>query len=155
MVSGLAYDVVCVGIVVADMFASPLPHLPVPGELAPVDELLLQTGGCAANTSVDVAKLGAKVAVVARVGNDIFGEFIRDDLEQKGVDVSGIQVSPVTPTSRTVILTVTGEDRRYIHSVGANAEFTLNGVDLGLIADARVLYVGGYLLLYRGGNRHP
>ena len=39
-----------------------------------------------------------------------------------------------------------GEDRRFIHSVGATAEFGPDDVDLDLVASARVLYVGGYLV---------
>ncbi|MBM3189558.1 MAG: carbohydrate kinase family protein [Chloroflexi bacterium] len=140
------YDVLCVGILVADVFASPMPRLPAAGELLAVDELLLQTGGCAANTAVDLAKLGRKVVVVGRVGNDVFAEFIRADLAGKGVDVSPLRVSRTAPTSRTVILPVIGEDRRYIHSVGANAELSPEDVDPAQVANARVLYVGGYPL---------
>ena len=139
-------DVVCIGILVADIFAPPLPRLPDAGELLPVGELLLQTGGCAANTGADLAKLGVGVAVVGKVGHDIFADFVRRDLKEKGVDVSAIRVSATAPTSRTVILPVIGQDRRYIHSVGANAELSVADIDLDLVARARVLYVGGYRL---------
>ena len=145
--TGLSHDVVCLGILVADTFVPPLPRLPAAGELLRVHELLLQTGGCAANTGVDLARLGSQVEVVGKVGNDVFADFICRDLEHKGVGVSGIRVSSTAPTSRTVILTVEGEDRRYIHCVGANAQFSLNDVDPELVASGRVLYVGGYLLL--------
>jgi sugar/nucleoside kinase (ribokinase family) len=46
-----------------------------------------------------------------------------------------------------VIFTVEGEDRRYLHSTGANAEFSLDDVDFSLLDEARVLYVGGYLAM--------
>jgi len=139
-------DVLCAGILVADLFAPPLPRLPAAGELLLVDDFLLTTGGCAANAGVDLAKLGAKVTVVGKVGNDVYADFIRKDLDAQGVDVSGIQVSQTMPTSRTVILPVMGEDRRYIHAVGANADLRVEDINLSLVARARVLYVGGYLL---------
>ncbi len=139
-------DVLCVGILVADLFAPPLPRLPAAGELLRVDDFLLTSGGCAANAGVDLARLGARVAVVGKVGNDAFADFIRRDLAGQGVDVAGIRASAGSPTSRTVILPVVGEDRRYIHAVGANADLRADDIDPGLLARARVLYVGGYLL---------
>jgi sugar/nucleoside kinase (ribokinase family) len=139
-------DVVCVGILVADIFVPPMDRLPLPGELARVNDLPLSTGGCAANTGIDLAKLGARVSVVGKVGNDAFADFIRQDLKSKGVDVGGLRVSSDMPTSRTVILTVIGDDRRYIHTVGANSDLRVPDINLDLVKQAKVLYVGGYLL---------
>jgi sugar/nucleoside kinase (ribokinase family) len=140
------FDVLCVGILVADMFAPPLPRLPDEGELLRVDEMLLSTGGCAANTGIDLVRLGARVAVSGKVGNDIFADFVAADLAAQGLDTTGLRRSASAPTSRTIILPVIGQDRRYIHMVGANAELTPADVDLNLLARARCLYVGGYQL---------
>ena len=140
------YDVVCVGILVADLFVPPLPRLPRPGELQLVDNMLLSAGGCAANAAMDLARLGARVAVAGKVGNDFFAGFVRQELESKGVDVSGIRQSATAPTASTVILPVVGQDRRYIHTVGANADLRVEDVDLDQVSGARILYVGGYLL---------
>ena len=60
--------VVCAGIVVADVFVPPLPTLPGPGELIATDDFVVETGGCAANAAMALARLGVRPAVVARVG---------------------------------------------------------------------------------------
>ncbi len=144
------FEVLCAGILVADLFVPLLPRLPAAGELLKVDDMLLDTGGCAANTATDLARLGVRVAVAGKVGADFFGEFIRKDLSLKGLaDVSGIRMEPRSATSQTVILPVRGEDRRYVHSLGANAWFSLEDIDLDAVARAKVLYVGGYLILPR------
>ena len=141
-------DVVCAGILAADLFVPPLPRLPEEGELLKVDGMLLDTGGCAANTGVDLARLGVRAGVAGMVGRDTFGDFVRTDLARKGLaDTSGIRVSPSTPTSQTVILSVKGGDRRFIHSLGANADFSVSHIDREMVAGARVLYIGGYLLM--------
>jgi sugar/nucleoside kinase (ribokinase family) len=147
--SGSTCDVLCIGVLVADILAPPLPRLPAAGELLRVDDLLLSVGGCAANAAIGLVKLGVSAAVAGKVGNDAFAGFIADDLRQKGVDVTGISVSPTLPTSRTVILPVIGEDRRFIHAIGANAALSLPDIDRDAIARCRVLYVGGYQILPR------
>ncbi len=141
-------QVACVGILVADLFAPPLPRLPAAGELLKVDDFLLTTGGCAANTAMDLHRLGVNTAVLGKVGEDSFGDFVIQDLARHGLSTQGIRRSALG-TSRTVILPVLGEDRRYIHAVGANGDFTAADIDRRQVLAAQVLYVGGYMLLPR------
>ncbi len=145
---GRQVDVLCAGILVADLFVPPLPRLPEEGELLKVDGMLLDTGGCAANVATDLAKLGVRAAVAGTVGADPFGDFVRADLQRKGLaDTSTIGVSRTHPTSQTVILPVKGQDRRFIHSLGANADFTPDAIEPDRLSGIRVLYVGGYFIL--------
>ncbi|HUW11577.1 MAG TPA: sugar kinase [Anaerolineae bacterium] len=143
------FDAICVGILVADIFSPPLAEPPAPGELVVVDDLPLDAGGCAVNTGVSLTKLGARVALVGKVGNDLFGDFIVDLMGQRGLDASGILRSQASPTSKTIVIPVVGQDRRFIHTFGANAELTAADLDRGLVARGKVLYVGGYLGLPR------
>src|SRR6516164_3390664 len=117
-------DVLCAGIVVADHVCTPIDHLPAAGELVMADRLLLTIGGCAANTAVDLVKMGVPAAVVGRVGGDIFGRIVADLLREHGVEVSSVKVSPQADTSQTLIVNVVGQDRRFIHTFGANSEFS-------------------------------
>src|SRR5580693_4678731 len=89
-----ASPVVCAGLVVADHVCPPLDHLPRAGELVTVDELVLNIGGGAANTAVDLARLGVTAAVRARVGDDIFGRFATETLQASAVDTSALKVDP-------------------------------------------------------------
>jgi sugar/nucleoside kinase (ribokinase family) len=140
-------SVVCLGILVADVFLPSLPRLPEAGELLATEDFLLQAGGCAANTAVDLARLGVRASVVGRVGDDPFGTFVADELRSKGVDVARITRAHGLGTSKTVIVTVAGEDRRYIHTIGANASVRAEDLDGVVLAAGDVLYVGGYLVL--------
>src|SRR5262245_9080213 len=116
-------EVLCAGIVVADHVCTPIDHLPAAGELVMADRLLLTIGGCAANVATDLAKMGVAGSVVGRVGDDVFGRVVTEMLREAGVDVSALQVSPGADTSQTLIVNVAGQDRRFIHTFGANAEF--------------------------------
>ena len=140
-------DVLCAGIVVADHVSSPISHLPAPGELVLADQLLLTIGGCAANVAVDLVKLGVSASVVGRVGADVFGRVVADMLRERLVDVSALQVTPNMDTSQTLIVNVAGQDRRFIHTFGANGAFRAADIPLESVAKCRVLYLGGYLLM--------
>jgi sugar/nucleoside kinase (ribokinase family) len=142
-------DILCAGIVVADHVSSPIPHLPAAGELVLADQLVLTIGGCAANVAVDLARLGVPAAVVGRVGGDVFGRVVADLLRERQVDVSALRVTPGVDTSQTLIVNVQGEDRRFIHTFGANGEFRAGDVPLDRLARCRILYLGGYLLMSR------
>jgi sugar/nucleoside kinase (ribokinase family) len=140
-------DVICAGILVADIFVPPLPALPHAGELLATDAFLIDTGGCAANVATCLAKQRVSAGVVGKVGPDIFGDFVEHDLGTKGVDVRGLIRSDTLGTSSTVVLPVIGEDRRFIHTFGANADFRVSDISLASFAGARVLYIGGYLVM--------
>ena len=140
-------EVLCAGILVADHVCTPMPDLPEEGHLVAVDAMYLMTGGCAANVAVNVAKQGVRVGVVGRVGNDYWGRFIREDLGTRGVDTSRITGSEGEQTSQTMILLCEGQDRRFVHTFGANREFRASDVPRDLLRGVRVFYLGGYLVL--------
>jgi sugar/nucleoside kinase (ribokinase family) len=140
-------EVLCAGIVVADHVCSPIAHLPAAGELVMADRMLLTIGGCAANVAVDLAKMGVRSAVVGRVGGDVFGRVVADLLRETGVDVSALKVSPDAETSQTLIVNVAGQDRRFIHTFGANGQFRAADIPTDRLRGCRVLYLGGYLLM--------
>ena len=140
-------DVLCAGIIVADHVSSPIAHLPAAGELVLADQLLLTIGGCAANVAVDLVKLGVAASVVGRVGDDVFGRVVAEMLRERGVGVETLRVTPRVDTSQTLIVNVAGQDRRFIHTFGANAGFQATDIPLEHVEHCKVLYLGGYLLM--------
>jgi sugar/nucleoside kinase (ribokinase family) len=140
-------DCLCAGIIVADSVCQPIARMPPPGGLARTERVEFTIGGCAANVAVDMARLGLRVGVSGRVGDDVFGREVRDRLVASSVECSGLVLSQTAPTSSTFVLNVRGEDRRFIHCVGANAEYDGTQVTADQIASAKVLYVGGFGLL--------
>jgi sugar/nucleoside kinase (ribokinase family) len=137
----------CVGILVADVFVPPLERLPAAGELLATDDFLLQPGGCAANTAIALGKLGVRAAVCGRVGDDLLGDFVERDLRSREIDTGGVRRTEGYGTSKTVIIPVVGEDRRFIHTFGANAALTAGDIEPAALETAEVIYVGGYLIL--------
>ncbi len=140
-------DCLCAGIVVADTVCHPIAKMPPAGGLAKTERTEFSIGGCSANIAVDMARLGLRVGLAGKVGDDLFGREVRDRLAKSGVDVSRMETSTRLPTSSTYVLNVEGEDRRFIHCVGANAEFDGSEITEKAIQTAKLLYVGGFCLL--------
>src|SRR5437868_11758437 len=140
-------QVLCAGIVVADHVCTPVTRLPTAGELVVADRILLTLGGCAANVAVDLAKMGVSALVAGRVGDDPCGRIVAEMLREYQIDISALQVTAGADTSQTLIVNVAGQDRRFIHSFGANALFRAADIPLDRVARCKVLYVGGYMVM--------
>jgi sugar/nucleoside kinase (ribokinase family) len=137
----------CAGILVADTLCGPVAALPRPGQLLTVDDIPAKAGGCAANVAIDLSRQGVIAAVAGCVGRDLAAQVPLAALSAHGVDCSGVAESDRLATSKTVILLVSGDDRRYIHAFGANAEFTVRHIRREWLAGLRVFYLGGLLVL--------
>jgi ribokinase len=60
------------------------PRLPLPGETVVGTDYFEGLGGKGANQAVAAARLGARVTLVGKVGNDPWGETIRRELSTDG-----------------------------------------------------------------------
>jgi sugar/nucleoside kinase (ribokinase family) len=140
-------DVLCVGIAVADVFGKAIDDVPELGRLLTFGHIEHHIGGCAINTGVDLARLGAKVAFVGCIGNDAAGDFIQKRLASEGLDVSGIVTNNDVASSYTFIMIDSKGNRRYLHHVGANAKLSEKDVPDELLDRARLLHIGGSFLM--------
>jgi sugar/nucleoside kinase (ribokinase family) len=133
----------CSGILVKDTFCGPFPALPRPGELVAVDNIKTKAGGCAANVAIDLGKQNLCVDLVGCLGRDAAGETLVKALQAAGVNCDRLIYTPDYPTSETIVLLVEGEDRRYIHSFGANQAFSVYHIDGDWLAGLDLFYLGG------------
>ncbi|MGE5191745.1 MAG: carbohydrate kinase family protein, partial [Deltaproteobacteria bacterium] len=141
-------DCLCAGIVVADFVCAPVSRIPPAGGLEMTEAISPAVGGCAANVAIDLARLGRRAMVVGRIGGDMPGRFVRDELAGGGVDTGHLLESP-GQTSSTLVINVRHEDRRFIHAFGANALFDGSEITPELVRQAKVLYLGGFCLMPR------
>jgi sugar/nucleoside kinase (ribokinase family) len=139
-------DVVCLGILVADVVARPVDEVPAAGTLALVDSVVLRGGGCALNTSSALVRLGLRARVVGKVGADAFGEFVVSLLHERGVDGTAVILDPGVATSASVALVDSAGERTFLHNPGAND--ALRPDEVGEEAYAgRALHLAGALVL--------
>ncbi len=86
-----------------------LESLPSPGEERFAGELIRSPGG-GAITAVAAARLGLQTALVAPLGTDLGGEYVRQELEGDGVAIAGFRTKR---TPETVVMPV-GEERTMV-----------------------------------------
>ena len=94
-------------------------------DLAKATEFTKKAGGAPANVACAIAKLGGKSSFIGCVGDDPFGRFLLQILDDHGVDLSLVQRSQVFTTLAFVSLTADGE-RDFVFSRGADKELKYN-----------------------------
>lgn len=137
----------CAGILVEDTFCGPLSALPPAGQLVALEQMPVKAGGCAANVAIDLAKQGLIAEVAGCVGHDGSAETILSRLRDSGVGVDQVLAAEGFPTSRTVIVLVAGQDRRYLHVFGANRAFAISQLSRDWLRTLDVFYLGGLFAL--------
>lgn len=136
-------EIACVGILVEDTFCGPMRELPHEGRLLAVDAMPVKVGGCAANVALDLVKQGLSVDVIGCLGKDAAAKALIGALEKQKVSCGHMVYSDQYPTSKTVILLVEGQDRRYIHMFGANQALTVSDIQRAWLDGVKVFYLGG------------
>jgi ribokinase len=139
--------VAVLGDVMADVVAT------VPGPLARGSDTPARVrttgGGQGANVAAWLAWLGARVALVGRVGDDAAGEAARAELAARGVRLC-VEVDPSRPTGTCVVIVEPDGERTMLPDPGANDAPAALPRDL--LAAGDHLHVAGYALL-RDGSR--
>jgi len=99
------------------------PRFPAPGETILGERFLTEHGGKGANQAVAAARLGAEVTLVGAVGDDGFGEQLRDGLARENVQLD--HVARIADCgSGTASITVAEGDNSIVVVPGANARVT-------------------------------
>lgn len=97
------------------------PRLPKLGETIPGTRFHMGFGGKGANQAVMAAKLGGEVAIITKVGQDIFGEDTRKNFEASGVDTTYVYVTDESFTGVAPIwVEEASGDNAIIVALGAN-----------------------------------
>jgi ribokinase len=107
-----------------------------------VGDSFLQTGGGkGANQAFATARLGAWTHMIGAVGEDVFGERLINDLNDVGVDSSGIVRVPDMHTGVAMILLDSDKQNYIVQIPGANARAGLTDIEpsLDILATCQVL----------------
>lgn len=119
------------------------PRIPQPGETIIGSGFHVAPGGKGANQAVAAARLGARVSLVGRVGQDSFGADLLDNLKEAGVDhtyvtqdhdaASGVALIEVDDAGQNSIIVASGANMRLSPANVEAAEAVIAGADILLL----------------------
>ncbi|HUI71603.1 MAG TPA: carbohydrate kinase family protein [Spirochaetia bacterium] len=114
-----------------------------PGRLSIVEAAVTATGGAVSNVGLSLHKLGLPVRLVAKVGNDPFGDIIIRNVSQSSASLArDIARGEGETTSYTVVINPPGVDRIFLHCPGANDTFTDEDVSDSVFENAALFHFG-------------
>ncbi|MFF9123119.1 ribokinase [Streptomyces sp. NPDC014889] len=116
------YDLLVVGSANADLVIG-VERRPAAGETVLGSDLRVHPGGKGANQAAAAARLGARTALLARVGDDAHGRLLLDAQRAAGVDPAGVLVGGA-PTGVALITVDPSGDNSIVVSPGANGRLT-------------------------------
>lgn len=137
-------DIVCLGEVLVDMFPAELGR-----SLVEVSAFRPKPGGAPANVAVSAARLGAQSAFIGKVGDEAFGHYLADVLEQEGVDVRGMRYDTEARTGMAFIAMPdeNSYDILFYRNPGADMRLRPDELDRDLLSGTRAFHFGSISLI--------
>jgi len=105
----------------------------------------LYRGGQVANLAINMANLGCRVALATCLGDDGFGEFIRQEISDYGIGLQYVQTAKNTPTTMSIITRNTATPDFVIYR-GADANLVLTDSLLASVEHCRVVHTSAFAL---------
>ena len=115
--------------------------VPVAGETVLGGDLRRIPGGKGANQAVAASRLGRRVAMIGRVGDDDAGTMLRAAMESAGVDTACLLATGDTPSGTALIAVGADGDNAIVVSPGANGHLSSADVEsaAGVLSTAEVV----------------
>lgn len=121
-------------------------ELPSKGGESLSKKVEVKPGGAAANLAVALSRLGVPTGFIGAVGNDIFGDYLRKDLESEGVDTTMLAEKEAMSGFTVIVVTEDGE-RTMLGHRGANRMLEPGDIDESSIEKAEIVFISGYAFL--------
>jgi sugar/nucleoside kinase (ribokinase family) len=137
--------ILVVGELNVDMIVSGLSAFPSLGREILASDLHVVMGSSSAICAAGLARLGATVDFLGKVGTDTYGDFVTEQLHLLGVGTDHVIHDGAVRTGVTISLTYP-EDRALITYLGSIPDLQLEDIDPSLLPHYSHLHVGSYFL---------
>jgi len=102
-------------------------------------------GGQPTNVAVNASKLGSRSAVLSKIGQDRFGEFVEESLQYHGVSTSSLIKTDQLPTTSVFVTKTTGVPDFQVNR-GADSLLTIRETPEELIKHSRAVHTSCFAL---------
>ena len=140
------YDVITFGDMCVDLIVTGPDVVPRFGQVEKlVDDYVVEMGGSCCIFACQAARLGLRVGILGRVGDDGFGRLILRRLDECGADTRHVIVDPALKTGLGIAL-CQGDDRAILTYLGSLCALGPDDVADAFLAAARHLHHGSFFL---------
>ena len=136
------WDIYVMGDINIDLMVPGVEKLPPMGTEMVIDAMPAFVGGGAALFAMGTAKLGMKTVFQGKIGRDLYGAFIRENLRKTGVD-DCLLLGEASPTGISICFTGPA-DRCFVTFPGTNEGIDPGRMDLEKVRLARHVHLTGY-----------
>ena len=102
--------------------------LPVLGETVSSNNYILSEGGKGANQAVAIGKLGLKVHMFGKIGNDEYGQLLINSLNNANVNTEGVMIDDCHKTGAAFITIDNNGNNTIIATPGSNGSLNLKDI---------------------------
>lgn len=134
------FDLICLGRAAVDFYGEQ-----IGGRLEDVRSFAKYLGGSSANLAAGSSRLGLRVSMLTRVGDEHMGRFVREALQREGVDVSHVATDASRLTA-SVVLGIEGPSAYphiFFRENCADMAVSARDFDEAYIASSRAVAVTG------------
>ena len=109
-------------------------------------------GGAPCNVLAMLRKTGKHCAFIGKVGDDMFGRYLRDTIVAAGINADGLVMDPEIPTTLAFVKTFANGDRdfSFYRKPGADMMLTEQELPEEMLADARIFHFGTLSMTHPG-----
>ena len=131
------FDVVTLGELLIDMFPDKVGY-----KIGEVKAFIPKPGGAPANVAVAVSRLGSTSAFIGKLGQDHFGTYLKNVLDEENVTTTGIRFDPEARTTMAIIAMPDEHTAEFVfyRNPGADQLLTEGDLDVEMLQSTRVLH---------------
>jgi len=137
--------ILCIGELLIDLICSDINV-----SLAEGVNFIKKAGGAPANVSAAIAKLGGSASFAGKVGNDPFGIFLKDTLNNAGVDTSMLILDKDSNTTLAFVSLMNDGERDFVFNRGSDELLTYNELDEEKLINSKIIHFGSATALLGG-----
>ena len=138
-------DVIVIGELNVDLILNNIDSFPEMGKEKLAHKMDLVLGSSSAIFASNLSSLGAKVGFIGKIGNDIFGNLVKESLKSKNVQIELLKIDDKLKTGATIVLNF-DEDRAMVTHTGAMEHLTIDDINPEELAKAKHLHVSSVFL---------
>lgn len=106
------------------------------------DTFIKKAGGAPPNALAALCKLGGKGYLASRVGQDPFGDFLIEECEKYGIDLSMVTKDPSHFTTVAFVSLTSSGERDFIFAKGAHSYIAYDDINEDILRDCEIFHFG-------------